>query len=65
MNEFYTLSGCYMFRLFAICRKLTTKWLQTCINKSSIKDYFIAVSFKLFGYELTEDGDQPEHVGAR
>jgi hypothetical protein len=26
---------------------------------------FIAVSFKLFGYELLEDGDQPEHVGTR
>jgi len=34
----------------------------TCIAS---KDYFIAVSFKLFGCELSEDGDQPQHAGAR
>jgi hypothetical protein len=33
-----------------------------CIAK---RDYFIAVSIKLFGCELSEDGDQPQHVGAR
>ena len=29
------------------------------------KDPFIAVGFKLFGCEVSEDGDQPQHAGAR
>ena len=30
-----------------------------------VKDEFGAVSFKLFGCELPEDGYQPKHVAAR
>jgi hypothetical protein len=30
-----------------------------------IKEYFIAVSFKLFGCELPEDSEQPKHAAAR
>jgi hypothetical protein len=53
-----------MFRLLAIFRELTTKQLKTYSNK--IEDFFFfAVSFKLLGCELPEDGDQPKNVGAR
>jgi len=37
------------------------KKLKTCGNKI---DYFAAVSLKVFGCELPEDGDQPQTVGA-
>ena len=37
------------------------KKLKTCSNKIH---YFAAVSLKVFGCELPEDGDQPQTVGA-
>jgi len=36
-----------------------------CFLHVSAFDYFTAVSFKLFGCELPEDGDQPKHVVGR
>jgi len=37
------------------------KKLKTCSNKIH---YFAAVSLKVFGCELPENGDQPQTVGA-
>jgi len=52
-----------MFRLLAIPIQLTTKC--TDVHVQHCENGFIVVSFKLFGSELAEDGDQSKHVAAR
>ena len=52
-----------MFRLLAIPSELTTEC--TSVRAQYRKDGFIAASFKLFGCELAEDGDQSKHATVR
>jgi len=40
-NMYFTLSGCYMFRLVSIVRELTTKQLKPHSNKLVLTIHFV------------------------